>query len=531
VELAKLVHVGCDTTVPAVTCVVQRPGASDIVRAGLRELGIPVYLDVGFDLTRDCAHPSGNGAPDGSGAGACELCGAFSFWSELEYPFAARRGAPADWSAILATATRRERAPVVLFLRPDWPKCGSFTTFKNIALRYAERGTVILDVAVYENRRKYSKGEASDRLWDARRELSPALVFAGSRSRTLLSRRSAKADRRRGLVAEHVARYAAAAAPPWLRRLLRACRPDYAYVNHYFTMDYLRKLQLDVPIILDTHDIQSVNYLHHKYASKGKGRSETFSDLLEQEMRFLERASAVAFVSADELELAAARRPDMDMFHFIAIPKVERAPAIARADTGDHRRRILIVASWNPGNEANLAWFLDGVWPRLRDTGAALDIVGTIAGCFAGKAVPEGCTLHGPVPSLGPYYARSDAVALPVVTGGGIAIKTIEALLYDRPVCATSHAFRGLGTSLRARFPRFDDAEAFADDLRSLIEDPAAARARLELCREAAAALAPERFDAAFDERHRAMLASKGKASPITASSALKYRALANTRS
>jgi hypothetical protein len=387
-------------------------------------------------------------------------------------------------------------------------------------MRYAERGTAILDVALDENRRRYSVRDASDRLWDSRHDLSPALLYAGARSRTLQSKWRAKADRREGLVAEHMRRYTGAAAPWWLRDLLRTSRPDYAYVNHYFTMDYLHRLQLDIPIVLDTHDIQSVNYLHHKYASRGKGRSETFSDLLEQETRVFRRAHSVAFVSADELDLVAPRIPEVDTFHFIAVPKVVTAPPDPEKKDGPPR--ILVVASRNPGNEANVVWFLEEVWPRLRGTGAVLDVVGTIAGYFEGKAAPEGCTLHGPVPSLGVHYANADAVALPIVTGGGVAIKTIEALLHARPLCATSHAFRGLGKSLRSRVPSFDDAEAFAADLKSLIEDPAAACRRQELCREAAGMLAPERFDEAFEQRHRAMLACKGKFPPITASSAAK---------
>jgi hypothetical protein len=519
VELAKLVHVGCGTTVPGIVCIVQRPRTTDIATASLRALGIPLYLDVGYDQSPEGSCQLRNGAPRGPAGAEC-VHGALSFWSESEYPFAPRRGTSADWSLILPTASRRPRAPVVLFLRPDWPHCGSFTTFRNIAMRYAERGTVILDVALDENRRKYSRQDASDRLWDSRHDLSPALTFAGARSRTLPSKWRAKADRRQGLVAEHVRRYAGAAAPRWLRDLLRASRPDYAYVNHYFTMDYMRRLKLDIPIMLDTHDIQSVNYLHHRYSSKDIGRSETFTDLLEQEMGFFRRAHAIAFVSAEELDLVAPRLPEIDMFHFIAVPKVVPAPADPVKEHG--LRRILIVASRNPGNEVNVVWFLENVWPRLRGTRAVLDVVGTIAGYFEGRTVPEGCTLHGVAPTLGVHYAASDIVALPIVTGGGVAIKTIEALLHGRPICATSHAFRGLGKPLWSRFPCFDDAEAFAADLTSLVEDPAAAQARLDLCREAAGMLAPERFDEAFEQRHRAMLACNGKSPPITASSAAK---------
>jgi glycosyltransferase involved in cell wall biosynthesis len=222
----------------------------------------------------------------------------------------------------------------------------------------------------------------------------------------------------------------------------------------------------------------------------------------------MRRADSVAFVSADEMELVTPRLPGTDTFHFIAIPKVVPVP---RDGSGaDARRpRVLIVASHNPGNEANLDWFLSNAWPLLKRSGALLDVVGGIKSYYDGKVMPQDCTFHGSVSDLAPYYANADVVALPIVRGGGVAIKTIEALLYGRPICATPHAFRGLGASLRSRFPRLHDAAAFAEDLRSLIESPTAAQRRMDLCREAARELTPERFDAAFDARHHAMLAGR----------------------
>src|SRR4030095_7981251 len=114
---------------------------------------------------------------------------------------------------------------------------------------------VIIDIAINENKRKYSGTDISDRLWDSRQDLSPAFAYTAARGRSLVAKWQQRATRPSGLVAEHVHRYASAAAPSWLRKLVRASRPDYAYVNHYFTLDYLRKLQLDVPVVLDTHDL------------------------------------------------------------------------------------------------------------------------------------------------------------------------------------------------------------------------------------------------------------------------------------
>ena len=516
-ELAKLVHVGCRDIAPAMVAVVRRPHLSEIMDTGLRQLGIPLYLDVGFDHGEDVS-----GLPAG-------FAGAFSFWSDTEYPLPAQRGREADWSSIRANTSSRPRAPVVLFLRPDWPNSGSFTTFKSIALRYAQRGTVLLDIALDAHKRKYTIAEAGERIEDSKQSLSPAFSCATTRSRTWETLLAHRGNNPSGLVAEHVGRYARVAAPSWLRDLVRASRADYAYVNHYFTLDYLKRLQLEIPLILDTHDIQSVNYIHHKYSSKRKGRTELFSELFEREIGYFHRAKSVAFVNADELDLVAAKLPDMDLFQFIAIPAIvptrlesygvrpftstpetdfQRSGEGSDYGSGGERSRprILIASSRNPGNEANIDWFLEHVWPRIDSTGATLDLVGTISAHFEKKPIPERWTVHGRMPSLSDFYAQTDVVALPVIKGAGVAIKTIEALQYGRPICATSHAFRGLGKPVQALFPKVDDAAAFAAELRRLLEDPAAAQQRLVLCRQAAADLSPERFDEAFDKRHRTML-------------------------
>jgi hypothetical protein len=525
-ELVKLVHVGTRDIAPAMVAVVRRLRLTEIVDAGLRELGVPLYMDIGFEHGEALSLPAG-------------FAGAFSFWSDVEYPLPAQRGPEADWSSIRAGASPRPRAPVVLFLRPDWSNCGSFTTFKGIALRYARRGTIILDIALDARRRKYSIAEAAERIDVSRHEFSPAFTCVATRSRTWATRRAHRSSDPSGLVAEHVARYAQVAAPPWLRDLVHASRADYAYVNHYFTLEYLKCLQLDIPLMLDTHDIQSVNYIHHKFSSKRKARSELFSELFEQEIAYFRRAKSVAFVNADELELVEAKMPSVDLFHYIAIPTIEPSAVGSFASTGetgpqwrrdgaapaadDARRlhpRLLIVSSQNPGNAANIDWFLQHVWPQIEETGATLDLVGTISIHVAGKALPESWAVHGHVPSLGDFYARADVVVLPIVKGGGVAIKTIEGLLHGRPICGTSHAFRGLGKPVQALFPKVDDAAAFAAELQRLLQDPAAAQQRMAACRQAAAYLSPERFEAAFDKRHQAMLEGAAERSGVRSPSA-----------
>src|SRR5208282_649090 len=143
-------------------------------------------------------------------------------------------------------------------------------------------------------------------------------------------------------------------------------------------------------------------------------------------------------------------------------------------------RRLLIVASNNPANERNLSWFLNHVWPKVlaaypptKPSAPApgrprVIVCGGIADVFRGRSYP-GVRFHGQIPDLERYYELSDIVLLPVVMGAGVAIKTIEAMLYERPVVATRHALRGLPAELIDAVGYADEPNEFADSILQLL--------------------------------------------------------------
>jgi len=152
-----------------------------------------------------------------------------------------------------------------------------------------------------------------------------------------------------------------------------------------------------------------------------------------------------------------------------------------------------MVASLNEPNIRGTRWFLSSVWPAVlqmieRHPCPALRICGAIAEALGGLKLP-GVQFAGVVNDLRPYYDGCDVVLLPVIAGGGVAIKTLEAVLYERAVLATRRALRGLPDNVVEAIGFEDDPVEYAKSLMSIVSNPARHHLQLERSRRAAALL------------------------------------------
>jgi FkbM family methyltransferase len=112
----------------------------------------------------------------------------------------------------------------------------------------------------------------------------------------------------------------------------------------------------------------------------------------------------------------------------------------------------------------------------------ALDIVGGISESFANQEFDR-VNFLGMVEDLSLAYRRCDVILLPITNGGGIAIKTLEAIQYGKPIVATRHALRGLPENVPGLLEGCLSEKEFIDDLAALVEDPAARLERAKVVR------------------------------------------------
>lgn len=258
-------------------------------------------------------------------------------------------------------------------------------------------------------------------------------------------------------------------------------------VNHVFTLGFARRLlqQLTsdrrIPIILETHDVQSHLLVERGDINPWTHHLDTESRLLDSELSFLRKADVLVHCSVDDRDFFAPRVNDKK--HVLALPTIDQA----FVSTVDARLRenepidLLFVGQSTGPNQAAIRWFFDDVWPLIVERGLRLLIVGKVE-MLVRQELPEIFRRYaehfvGPVLDLAPYYSRARCIFAPMVSGTGISIKTIEALALGKPFVGTSKAYRGMPLRQLAEcgLRPLDNAAAFAEGISNALADETAA--------------------------------------------------------
>lgn len=122
----------------------------------------------------------------------------------------------------------------------------------------------------------------------------------------------------------------------------------------------------------------------------------------------------------------------------------EAAGAGAEARPAGAPLRLGFVGNieWWP-NRSGLIWFMEQVFPRLRDD--ELHIFGR-GGDTLGYAA-DTVIVHGFVPSAQDVWNGFDVLIVPVLAGSGVSVKAAEGLYNHKPIISTAIGLRGLNPS------------------------------------------------------------------------------------
>jgi glycosyltransferase involved in cell wall biosynthesis len=217
---------------------------------------------------------------------------------------------------------------------------------------------------------------------------------------------------------------------------------------------------------------------HKRYIAAGL-EPTWFATRAHEEIRALNRADAVIAIQEEEAEYLR-RHLSAEVFCVGHVSSSDPSPL---ADPGG--TRLLFVGSANPINVQGLEWFVNSVLPEIRKRVPECELA--IAGpAGLEHSWPSGVSVLGSVESLDGAYAQAALVVNPVMFGTGLAVKTIEALAYGKPVVATAAGLRGLGSRFAGAVSLARDAQSFAIQVIELLKDQTA---RTILSRNAVAAM------------------------------------------
>jgi glycosyltransferase involved in cell wall biosynthesis len=354
---------------------------------------------------------------------------------------------------------------VVVLVHPAWHSCGSYQVFLSQARAYRALGAHVLDLAIADmpgsvegsrHERAYLAATAN---LEASRRFYAGMplhsVFDTGYFRALNQWLHGNTARSR---IETTIRARLPAALTDLPSI------DLIHCNHYFCMPAALRLRgnSNCPILLDTHDIQALQYELSNKTAWLLPPVTSFEEMLDLELAAMRPATVLIHLNDEEAGTFQKLLPQMR--HQLLYPTVEPLPsAPGRSD-------LIIVASANYPNFLGVEWFLTEILPKA--PGIPVRIIGNIDEEFSRKAPrlrkAHASLFRGQVRDLGETYRNAGTILLPTKMGHGISIKTVEAMSSGAPLIATSHAFRGMGLDPAglANVTLADDSTSFAAAMR-----------------------------------------------------------------
>lgn len=254
---------------------------------------------------------------------------------------------------------------------------------------------------------------------------------------------------------------------------------DVALIEHDWAMaEFGRLLPADIPTIGGFHNITS--RMHARAAESNTGVRRRFEARearrqaadLERLPRSMVAATACSASEADEI----VRRTGLPC---AVVPNGADTAALAAIPAGGGTPGALLFSGslGYPPNADAARWLATEVLPRVRrrHPEARLTIVGRDAPASLTALASDAVHLPGFVPDLEPVLADAAVYVAGLLSGAGTKLKVVEALGAGRPLVATTVAAEGLELTSGTQALIADGADAFAEAVTALLDDPALA--------------------------------------------------------
>src|SRR6266849_3329548 len=190
----------------------------------------------------------------------------------------------------------------------------------------------------------------------------------------------------------------------------------------------------------------------------------------------------------------------------------ENFEAIWAARNPQPDRLLTIGTMYWPPNSEGVTWWLREGYEGLRAIcpGVTYDIVGA----RPPRALQilarqhKGVNLHGYVDDVVPFWTSATALVVPLLSGGGVRVKILEAMAIGVPVISTTIGCEGLAVRNGAHLLVADTPEAIADACMMLLRDKELAHrlarnARRLVLEHYDAKVALRRLDSAYEQAFR----------------------------
>lgn len=285
-----------------------------------------------------------------------------------------------------------------------------------------------------------------------------------------------------------------------VRQLLREENIDVLHVDQLNMMRFVPP-EWSGKVVLDEHNAvwQVVERLRKGASNPLKGW------LLAREVRLMRklegeacrRASLVLAVSEHDQE--ALREVAGDTVPIEVIPitvDAERFTPVYEARAPKPNHLFTIGTMFWPPNSEGVIWWLNEGYKHLHD--ACPDVTYDIVGARPPRSLQTlaescpGAHVHGYVADAQPFWIGASALAVPILSGGGVRVKILEAMAMGVPVVSTTLGCEGLAVHDGEHLLIADTPQDFALACAKVLQDEQLARTLAHNARQ----LILERYDA-----------------------------------
>lgn len=314
------------------------------------------------------------------------------------------------------------------------------------------------------------------RMRDEERALLPAVEAICERVITVPHHRSLPGWRPLALLRSYLALRRAA------KQALRDLRPDFVHIETTQTAVVVLGLRLP-PSSFRTQDVNW--FMWEQKAAQACGVKRLLAKAMVVVFRVCEpmlcrRHDLVLAISEGDRALLA---PVCGGRPLLLLPLAPAAPTehdTLPAIPPDSPALLFVGAMDRAHNLAGVTWFLDHVWPRIRERmseGENLPprfyiVGGRPPAELRARADNASCFVTGFVDDVIPWYRAATIFVSPMLVAGGLLQKVVDAMALGVPVVATSVCNHGLGATPGEHLLTADTAEAFAAAVLALLRDP-----------------------------------------------------------
>ncbi|MBC8006661.1 MAG: glycosyltransferase [Prolixibacteraceae bacterium] len=221
--------------------------------------------------------------------------------------------------------------------------------------------------------------------------------------------------------------------------LLRNSNFDLVVIDHA-QIGFLCPYVLHKPLVLIAHNVENLIYENQASASTGLKKwlyARETRCIRDMEYRLAKASAMVWTLTEKDKEYFSRMGARSKAF---AIPSAFSAKPPSPTDRSDSD--IVMLGTWTwKANAEGLRWFFEQVYPLL-PRHSRIEVGGKGADWLSRKW--PNVAYRGFVPDAHAFLTRSKVVAIPSVSGGGVQIKTLDAIATGASIVATPTAMRGI---------------------------------------------------------------------------------------